>query len=66
MSRHVLAGQSPLGEVLACPSAPALDGLAVCLMDVEDGERLRRLDARDPTICGGPAISSIPQAWRRP
>jgi hypothetical protein len=44
----LLTGQSPLGEVLACPSAPLLDGIAACLLDVADGERLRRLDNRDP------------------
>ncbi|PRY12065.1 hypothetical protein [Kineococcus rhizosphaerae] len=43
----LLAGQSPLGELLACPSAPRLDGLAVCLLDVEDDVRLARLRARD-------------------
>jgi hypothetical protein len=43
----LLTGQSPLGEVLACPSAPELNGIAVCLLDVDDGERLRRLHARD-------------------
>ncbi|MGA5298646.1 hypothetical protein ACPCHT_01885 [Nucisporomicrobium flavum] len=44
----VLTGQSPLGEVLASPSATALDGIAACLVDVDDEVRLRRLDERDP------------------
>ncbi|GIJ67013.1 hypothetical protein Voc01_019300 [Virgisporangium ochraceum] len=44
----LLLGQSPLGEVLATPSAVHLDGLAAALVDVADGERLRRLEARDP------------------
>jgi hypothetical protein len=44
----LLLGQSPLGEVLACPSAPQLNGIAACLLDVADAERLRRLDHRDP------------------
>lgn len=35
----LLPGQSPLGEVLAAPSAPMLDGIAVCLVDVADGAR---------------------------
>jgi hypothetical protein len=43
----LLTGQSPLGEVLACPSAPLLDGIAVCLIDVDDHERLARLELRD-------------------
>jgi hypothetical protein len=46
----LLTGQSPLGEVLACPSATRLDGIAACLLDVADGERLRRLDRRDPGV----------------
>lgn len=43
----LLTGQSPLGEVLATPSAPLLDGIAVALLDVADDERRRRLDERD-------------------
>jgi hypothetical protein len=38
--RHLLlTGQTPLGELLAVPSAPQLDGIAVCLVDVADAER---------------------------
>jgi hypothetical protein len=44
----LLLGQSPLGEVLASPSAIHLDGIGACLLDVADDERLRRLDHRDP------------------
>lgn len=44
----ILLSQSPIGEVLAAPSAPLLNGLATCLLDVADDERLRRLDRRDP------------------
>ncbi|MER7251809.1 hypothetical protein [Kribbella sp. NPDC000426] len=43
----LLTGQSPLGEILASPSAPLLDGIAVCLVDVADNERRRRLSSRD-------------------
>lgn len=43
----VLSGNSPLGEILAAPSAPLLDGIAVCLIDVADRERRQRLAARD-------------------
>jgi hypothetical protein len=46
----LLTGQSPLGEVLACPSAPRLNGIAACLLDVADRERLRRLESRDPGV----------------
>ncbi len=41
----LIAGQTPLGEWLAVPSATALEGIAVCLLDVSDqirAERLRR------------------------
>ncbi|MGZ0150382.1 hypothetical protein ACXJJ3_25215 [Kribbella sp. WER1] len=43
----LLTGQSPLGEILASPSAPLLDGIAVCLVDVSDTERRHRLTSRD-------------------
>ncbi|WP_328474669.1 hypothetical protein OHA21_15825 [Actinoplanes sp. NBC_00393] len=44
----LLTGQSPLGEVLASPSAVKLNGIAACLLDVDDQVRQRRLDDRDP------------------
>ena len=44
----LLAGQAPLGELLAAPSAPALDGVAACLLDCDDETRLARLQARGP------------------
>ncbi|MEY9907408.1 hypothetical protein ABIA35_003637 [Catenulispora sp. MAP12-49] len=43
----LLSGNSPLGEILAAPSAPLLDGIAVCLIDVADRDRRARLAARD-------------------
>jgi hypothetical protein len=43
----LLTGQSPLGEILAAPSAPLLDGIAVCLVHVADAERRQRLESRD-------------------
>ena len=39
------------GEVLAAPAATELDGLAFCLLDCEDAERVRRIverQAREP------------------
>jgi len=46
---HVLlAGQAPLGEILAASSAPLLDGIAVCLVDVADDVRRERLEVRQP------------------
>lgn len=44
----LLTGQSPLGEILASPSAPQLNGIAACLLDVDDRERCQRLERRDP------------------
>jgi hypothetical protein len=42
----LLAGQTPLGELLACPRAIELDGIAACLIDCSDEERRRRLGSR--------------------
>jgi hypothetical protein len=42
----LLTGQSPLGEVLACPSADRLDGIVACLLDVADDVRRQRLRER--------------------
>lgn len=44
----LLTGQSPLGEVLASPSAIGLDAIAACLLDVDDRVRWQRLESRDP------------------
>ena len=38
-------GSIILGEVLACPSAPAINRLAVCLLDCADVVRIERLRA---------------------
>ncbi len=46
----LLTGQSPLGEILAAPSAPRLAGIAVCLLDVADEVRAARLRARQPGV----------------
>jgi hypothetical protein len=43
----LLAGQTPFGELLVAPSASRLDGLAGCLLDVEERVRLERLRPRD-------------------
>ncbi|MFB7448073.1 hypothetical protein [Streptomyces sp. NPDC056194] len=55
----LLTGQSPLGEVLAVPSAPLLEGIAVCLLDVSDPVRRRRLTERDPGRWDTPAVDSF-------
>jgi hypothetical protein len=42
----LLASHSPLGELLACPSAPDLDGIAACLLDCVDTSRVTRMRER--------------------
>jgi hypothetical protein len=42
----LLSSNSPLGELLACPSAPLLDGIAACLLDCSDEVREARYFAR--------------------
>jgi hypothetical protein len=59
----LLPGQSPLGEVLAAPSAPLLDGIAVCLVDVADDIRRARLAARGTSQPVGALINWA--AWHR-
>jgi len=43
----LLSGQTPLGELLATPSAVQLDAIACCLLDCEDRPRLDRLARRE-------------------
>lgn len=63
----LLTGQSPLGEILASPSAPLLDGIAVCLVDVADDERRRRLARRDCDRWSPEAVDAFIgwSAWHR-
>jgi hypothetical protein len=42
----LLAGQTPLGELLAAPSAPGLEAISACLIDCDDETRIARLRAR--------------------
>lgn len=44
----MLSSQTPLGELLATPTAVDLEGIANCLVDVAAEDRLRRLERRDP------------------
>lgn len=44
----LLAGQLPLGEVLAAPSASQLEAVSACLLDCDDETRVRRIRARGP------------------
>ncbi|MGW0424985.1 hypothetical protein [Streptomyces sp. NPDC003015] len=63
----LLTGQSPLGEVLASPSAPLLDGIAICLIDVSDKARRRRLTKRDADRWDAAAVDAFLgwAAWHR-
>ncbi|WP_194897227.1 hypothetical protein [Catenulispora pinisilvae] len=63
----VLTGNSPLGEILAAPSAPLLDGIAVCLIDVADEPRRGRLARRDGGRWDERALDSFCgwAAWQR-
>ncbi len=63
----LLTGQSPMGEVLAVPSAPLLDGITVCLVDVADEVRRVRLAERDPGRWDAPAVDAFLgwAAWHR-
>jgi hypothetical protein len=42
----LLAGQTPLGELLAGRSAPRLDAVSACLLDCDDETRAARLQSR--------------------
>lgn len=42
----LFGAQSPLGELLACPSAPKLAGIAACVLDCSDMERVTRMRQR--------------------
>lgn len=63
----LLTGQSPLGEILASPSAPQLDGIAVGLVHVAAEERRRRLDQRDEGRWSPAVLDSFVNwaAWHR-
>lgn len=63
----LLTGQSPLGEILAAPSAPKVDGIALCLVDVDDEIRRTRLAHRDPGRWDASAVDAFLgwAAWHR-
>jgi hypothetical protein len=42
----LLVSHSPLGELLACPSAPKLTGISACLLDCSDTVRITRIRNR--------------------
>ncbi len=59
----LIAGQTPIGEWLAVPSATELDGVAVCLLDVSDRIRAERLARRSAGIAPGRAELGNLLAW---
>jgi len=63
----LLTGQAPLGEILAAPSAPQLEGIAVCLVDVADDVRRERLEQRQPGTWEAQAVEAFLNwaAWHR-
>jgi broad-specificity NMP kinase len=42
----LLTSHSPLGELLACPSAPKIEGISACLLDCSDTVRITRMRER--------------------
>ena len=42
-----LLGQMVLGEILACPSAKAMDKVNLCLLEADDFQRIQRLKKRN-------------------
>jgi hypothetical protein len=42
----LVAGQTPIGELLAAPSAPSLNAIAACLLNCDDRTRVERITAR--------------------
>lgn len=44
----LLAGQTPIGELLASPSASSLEAISACLIDCDDETRVARLYGRGP------------------
>lgn len=42
----LLTSHAPLGELLACPSAPKLAGISACLIDCDDPVRIQRMRDR--------------------
>ena len=62
----LLATHSPLGELLACPSAPELAGIAACLLDCSDPIRIARLRARGIDPRWPPSQATLNwAAWHR-
>jgi hypothetical protein len=62
----LLTTHSPLGELLAAPSAPGLDGIAACLLDCPDPARLARIHGRGIDPRWPPTVHTFNwAAWHR-
>jgi hypothetical protein len=65
----LLTGQTPLGELLAAPSAPRLNAISACLIDCDDATRVKRLQARGAGVArpnGGRSGEQLAwAAWMR-
>jgi hypothetical protein len=44
----LMAGQTPIGELLAAPSAPQLEAISACLLDCDEATQRTRLERRGP------------------
>ncbi|MCP4475630.1 MAG: hypothetical protein GY821_13900 [Gammaproteobacteria bacterium] len=58
-----LLGQMVLGEILACPTAKQLKRIYLCLLDVSDRERVRRLTLSNASNCHQDTLNWA--AWLR-
>ena len=58
-----VVGGAIMGEILACPSAPQIDGMRVALLDCHDVVRLDRLRTRGPDAGTQEMLSWA--AWQR-
>jgi hypothetical protein len=62
----LLTTHSPLGELLAAPSAPGLNGIAACLLDCADPVRLARMHERGIDPRWPPTVHTFNwAAWHR-
>ncbi len=59
----VVCGGAVLGEILACPSAPEVDGIALCSLDCSDLVRVDRLRAQRPHLANQDMLNWA--AWLR-
>ena len=62
----LLTSHSPLGELLACPSARKLAGISACLLDCSDPIRIQRMRKRGIDLRWPPSQDTLNWAsWHR-